>query len=1459
MRPAWRRKSDSHPALDPSAVRSALLGLLAGLAHGALAQPASPYAEVGHFFMQSFAPDNNEAHQQNWDVTQDERGLLYVANGSGVLQYDGVSWRLLRTADPGVVRSVAVGPAGRIFTGAVAEIGYFAPDPQGRLRYASLIEHIPEEDRSFSDVWQTHALPDGVYFLSDERLFRWRDGRIKVWRPEKRFSRALVLHGTLYVVVGDGRLFMMDGERLALVPGGDQFAGLRVFALVPHGPDSVIAVTRKHGLVRCRLGPPEQRACEPHGPDLTEMLAHIEPYCAVLLTGEILAIGTRRGGLVLIDREARLIRVLTEASGLRSDAVWDAYVDRQGGLWLALNDGMARIEVTPSLSYFDATSGLPETVVFVARHRGRLYAATSRGVSVLEPSTDTGPRFVPVPGVTTFCWSLVSTDEGLLAGCEEGVYNLDWRQRIWEIPRRSVYSLLRSRHDPTQLYLGLRDGFARLTLEAGAWREGGRFEEVWEQVRTIAEDDQGRLWLGTRAEGVLQLEAGATPSSVETASGAGALRRYGVEDGLPTGWLETDTVAGQVKVMSTSQNRVFRFDSQTEKFVPDDTLLQGPSGIKELTVDDQGRVWTVADEMSAVASPTAEGSTAFAPTALRRIPNLKPFEIIAESGGSVWVAGPQGLIRLDTESRFEPEADYPVWIRRVTAANGSSLYDGPHGRPDEDPVWAFENNALRFAFAAPRFDGPEHTRYRTRLEGFDRATTGEDWSAWTSETYKDYTNLWEGRYVFRVEARDVYGFVSREDSFAFRILPPWYRSWWAYGLYGLALAAMVLAFVRFQRNKLQREQAINTRLREVDKLKDEILANTSHELRTPLFGITGLAESLIDGVAGELPATAKANLEMIAGSGRRLGRLVNDILDHSQLTKGSLRLRRGPVDLRFLAETVLTLQKPLAADKGLELRSAVPVDLPAVDADEARLEQILHNLVGNAVKFTAEGHVEVFAVLRGEQVEVVVEDTGIGIGESERERIFLAFEQVDSGDRRAFGGTGLGLAVTRRLVEMHGGSIEVESVAGEGARFAFTLPVSRDLAQPSERPVSRPLNVEPVAPKEPVSPPVSPPKGTEAPTASAPMADAHGLPGARILVVDDEPVNRMVLSLYLVSEGYEVDLVESGADALRLLDEQSFDLVLLDVMMPKMSGYEACRTLRRHYPLEELPVIFLTAKNQVSDLVEGLDAGGNDYVAKPVDKDELVARVRTHLELLSVHRQLKARNAELARFNYSIAHDLKNPLTTILNYLGMVQQDVASGSTERLEQDLEHLEAAAQKLCRQLDELFELTRVGVRPNPPEEIALGELVEEALAELAEPISKKGVVVEVSDELPDVVGDRARIKEAVRHLLANAVSYMGQPATPKIEVSVRREPAGAAQAVTVRDNGVGIDPKYHKKIFDLFERLEPEASEGTGIGLTLVKRIVEIHGGRVWVESEGRGRGSTFCFTLPEPAGTSPDSY
>ena len=407
-------------------------------------------------------------------------------------------------------------------------------------------------------------------------------------------------------------------------------------------------------------------------------------------------------------------------------------------------------------------------------------------------------------------------------------------------------------------------------------------------------------------------------------------------------------------------------------------------------------------------------------------------------------------------------------------------------------------------------------------------------------------------------------------------------------------------------------EAKNKDLQRLDQLKNEFLANTSHELRTPLNGIIGIADSLLDGATGPLPEQTRTNLAMIVVSGRRLANLVNNILDFSKLRHKNIELQLKSVSMREIVEVVFTLSRPLLGKKSLKFINAISSDLPPAYADENRLQQILHNLISNAIKFTDSGYVELAAEIQANFLAIHVTDTGIGIYENKLAGIFESFEQGDGSTARVYGGTGLGLAVTKQLVELHGGQISVQSTLGKGSRFTFTLPIAtqevESLSLDEFSPSRESLVIQSLAaenyPDITVTPPIP--------------SKQQGY--FKILIVDDEPVNLQVLINHLSLHNYTLTQAMNGVEALAIVEKgYQPDLVLLDVMMPKMTGYEVCQKLREKFPINELPILMLTAKNQVSDLVEGLDAGANDYLTKPVSKSELMARIKMHLELSKIN------------------------------------------------------------------------------------------------------------------------------------------------------------------------------------------------------------------------------------------------
>jgi signal transduction histidine kinase/DNA-binding response OmpR family regulator len=398
----------------------------------------------------------------------------------------------------------------------------------------------------------------------------------------------------------------------------------------------------------------------------------------------------------------------------------------------------------------------------------------------------------------------------------------------------------------------------------------------------------------------------------------------------------------------------------------------------------------------------------------------------------------------------------------------------------------------------------------------------------------------------------------------------------------------------------------NAELQRLDKLKNEFLANTSHELRTPLNGIINIADSLIDGTTGSLPQPTYNNLRMIVFSGRRLANLVNNILDFSKLRLMNLDLQREAVDIREIVEVVFTLSKPLIGKKDLQFVNNINNSLPLALADENRMQQILHNLVSNAVKFTESGRIEISAEVRDDCLAISVFDTGIGIPENKYDSIFESFEQADGSTARIYGGTGLGLAVTKKLVELHGGDICVASEVGVGSRFTFTLPIADEAYDLlDESPLSRKSLVF----------------QEHLPDFTLQFSQSASYGDFKILIIEDEPVNIQVLINHLRLQNYAISQASNGKEALAEIEKgYKPDLILLDVMMPKMTGYEVCIRLREQFPVNELPILILTAKNQVSDLVEGLQSGANDYLTKPISKHELMARIQMHLQLSQMNQ-----------------------------------------------------------------------------------------------------------------------------------------------------------------------------------------------------------------------------------------------
>ncbi|MHA2857132.1 ATP-binding protein [Paenibacillus lautus] len=653
-----------------------------------------------------------------------------------------------------------------------------------------------------------------------------------------------------------------------------------------------------------------------------------------------------------------------------------------------------------------------------------------------------------------------------------------------------------------------------------------------------------------------------------------------------------------------------------------------------------------------------------------------------------------------------------------------------------------------------------------------------------------------------------------------------------FGVLGFVFLQALLLSMKSSRAFFQVER-LSERLLTLDKLKDEFLAKTSHELRTPLHGIIGLADALIDGSSGKLPSPVIDLLRLMKVSGQRLAHLVNDILDFSKLKHQEIGLVLVTVNLRLAVELTLQVLNPLAEKKGLRLSHQLPDDM-YVMADENRLQQILHNLIGNAIAYTETGAVTVTAKRLQGQVSIQITDSGIGIAEADLDRIFESFEQINPLDRSHQGGTGIGLSITKKLVELHDGRIGVTSGLGEGSTFSFTLPMAGE-----GKPKSPPLPVADYIPTESFS---------HWEIVEPEREAAHSnkqLPS--VLIVDDDPINVQVLLQFLAGK-YSLRSTCSGQEALEWIQNgYKPDIALLDVMMPYVSGLQLGEEIRRHYNSGELPVIFLSAKSQMTDLIAGFEHGGNDYLAKPVDKQELLARLELHLQLArwnaTLEREVEARTIELehsleerarALSEISVLAERNRIAGDIHDHVG----HILTASVVQLELGLKMSSQNAPESTEKLKHASDLLRKGLHEMRKsvhmlaEEAAGSATFRDSLLQIINDSQQYAEVniehkIEVSDGSLEPEAEKL-IRHALQEGITNGIRH-GQCTFFRFELIETED----AIQFTLENNGL------------------PFTSERLGFGLTMMRQTTRRRGGTFQVSTKD-GAGCVLLLTMPRSA-------
>ncbi|QTD48311.1 ATP-binding protein [Sulfidibacter corallicola] len=1271
-------------------------------------------------------------------------GGIWVGTDAGPFHFDRTTRAFSAVTLPDSIppstriKDIVEDEKGNLWVG-LSRLGMVRRDPEGRWTRYGAPDHRPEA--------LTH--PDINDLFLDRRDGLW----VGTAQGLNRYDPAT----DTFVQIGDEPglpPFLADGPitRLYECEGGHLWIGTHE-GLIRLGPD-------RKGYTLFQNDPTDP-ATLPGG----------RVHTVIADRSDIIWVSTRDGTAKINSKTERFIAFRKQANDPHS--LYQNYVgpiaeDGDGNLWVSLLfTGLDRLD--PKSGQFvhylhdanDPTSfPTPEVFSITIDSKGKpWFGTTFAGLMTYDPETDSFHRFLNFPEDARFPqpWAIMELFEDSLGfiwcgtnGKGASFFDRTTERFYWleDLPD-APYSLSRgsvraiAEDAQGRLWLAsLQDGVCRLDRSTGERRfyqhdpkdpHSLRHDSIYD----IAVDPATRVWFGSSEGLSLYLP------------NADAFRHFTLEDGLPGQEVKGIVVDGRDYLWLGTNTGLCRFNPTTE------TFLNFDSG-DGLLNDDVGEQCYFRGRDGTIFFGGSRGFNQFDPMDLR--PNLQLPSVVFTD------------FKLFNRSVAIDPVNGPLrgHINQVDTIELSHLH----------PVFAFE-------FAALEFTDPEENRYAFQMVGFDEA-----YRELGNKNDVTYMNLDAGTYTFRVKAANNHGVWNETPAeIQIRIHPPPWKSWYAYSLYGSVLLALGWSYIRWNRRKLTYEREVVDKLRRLDRLKDEFLANTSHELRTPLHAISGLAESLLDGAAGILPGEARQNLAMIHSSGKRLLHLVNDLLDFSQIKHNRLLLHYSHIDLHGLTEVVLNLTRNLTTGKDLALRNEIPLDLPPIPADENRILQVLTNLVGNAIKFTTSGSVVVAARMveasgtARAQVEVSVTDTGMGIPAEALDQIFESFEQADGSEERGYGGTGLGLAITRRLVELHGGVIGVVSELDRGSRFWFRLPMAGDPERKALAETAMPVQERSEAPAD----------GELEVILQGDVAAL--LPGStddqvrlelperrfRVLIADDEPVNRQVLRQQLHAFRCDISEAVDGERVLSEIETHAFDLVLLDIMMPRLSGLDVCRRVRERFSPNQLPIIFLTAKNQVGDVVTGFNVGANDYLAKPFSKEELISRVWLHLKLAGNH-------AAVQRLRTQIASDLHDDIGAMLTRLSMASEWVsqAPGLSQKAQGKAQRIGELSRSVVRSFSDI--IWSIDARNDTSQHliVKLRETAQILLGEMDWDMEVQGNAAEQAHISPE---KRRHLYLVFKEALNNAVKY-AQATRVRIHIVHDQDQF----SMVVQDNGIGFDPEH-----------------------------------------------------------------
>lgn len=776
-------------------------------------------------FIRIYTPDEYHGFFQNWSAEQDNRGVMYFGNGKGILEYDGKNWRRFFTEKISTVLSLGKDSTGRIYVGGEGEIGYLGVDSSGLVHFVSLMNKIPEKERDFSYVWNTYTNKDGVYFVTPQKIIRINKKETKIFKPFSGFFTAFMTDGKFFVQDTDKGLLTIENDSLIQHKGWNQLKDLR--AIFKSYNNSYIGLSENKGLINFSATTLPQNI-----PSQIDKLKDLRFYKGIKLSNNNLAIATMSGGIIIINTKGEIIQIINSETGLTGNSVYALFNDSQGELWAMLSNGLGRIEVSSPFTIFDKRLGITGICQDIVKIGNKLLIATLDGLFKLNSAKFENNKFSSsifnvVYNLNNQTFSVANYNNNPIICWYSGMFIIEKLKNKFIYHNNYELCVESSRYYKNLIFYGGGEDFGFFKNKNNKWQFYKPSKEISGDVYYILEEKKNVFWASTAANGIYKIKL------KDTISYNTEVTHYDSSNGLPNGLLEVRLLNNELHI--GTPNGIYQFNEKTNSFYKSKTFfsdsLEQSQPMYNISEGRDKSIWLMINKTVTQFKHENNKYIKFDSPFKRLVFNDLYF-IYPDSNGITWIGTTDCIYRYDSKQNKKLITNFKTILSRAIY-HKDTLFNGCYSDTaglfsDIQPEWLkkqlpYSHNSLIFEYAAPTFDREEDNTFSCFLDGFD-----DEWSDYSTICKKEYTNIPEGTYIFRVKSKNIYEIEGQEITYEFTILAPWYRTYLAYFSYLILFIVLVYLGIwintrRLKAANIKLEQIVEQRTEELRKRNQEIL------------------------------------------------------------------------------------------------------------------------------------------------------------------------------------------------------------------------------------------------------------------------------------------------------------------------------------------------------------------------------------------------------------------------------------------------------------------------------------------------------------------------------------------------------------------------------------------------------------------------------------------------------------